>query len=291
MTGTGTGAVQAPPSRTVTGWSGDADYFSFPEHHEFRPEPVVDVLRGRRAGVIFRGMVARDVCAELAARFWDSPDRERRSTEAPSYHLGAYHYHKTTEHYLDESERGAAALDKVLDLPDDPLTTFYTGLAEELAPEGVDVRLARHHGRTASRGLLRSWHGDGRYALDPHEDRSQCTEPRQADFEIQRVVDHEVCALNICLEKGDGGRLLVWNIQPDDASKRRMGLHHTGSPYPTRTLDGIECRWIDVHPGDVYVFNGSHVHAVEPNSDPGTRRTTLAGIFGFIDDGTVVSWT
>ncbi len=291
MTGAGDGPLQAPPSRTVTGWSGDADYFSFPEHRDFRPRLVVDVLRGRRAGVIFRGMVARDLYAELADPVLGQPGpgaAQHRGAQPPPRRVPLPQDHRALPGRV---RTRAAALDKVLDLPDDPLTAFYTGLADELAPEGGGRALARHRGRAASRGLLRSWHGDGRYALDPHEDRSQCTEPRQADFEIQRVVDDEVCALNICLENGDGGRLLVWNIQPDDASKRRLGLHHTGSPYPPRTLEGIECRRIDVHPGDVYIFNGSHVHAVEPNADPGSRRTSLAGIFGFIDDRTVVSWT
>jgi hypothetical protein len=277
--------------RKLTGWSGGTDYFTVREYRTFDPQAVIDVLRGRVAGVIFRGMVAPDSCAALSDRFWNSPDRARRSSEAPSYYLGTYHYHKTTAEYLDESERTAAALERVLDVPGDPVTTVYGGLAEALAAEGTTVRPARQGSREACRALLRSWHGDGRYALEPHEDRAQCTEPKQADFEIQRVLDHQITALNICLENGDGGRLLLWNIQPDDASKRELGLHHTGSPYPTETLEGIECRRLDIAAGDVYLFNGSHVHAVEPNVSRDSRRTTLAGILGFVDDHTVVSWT
>ncbi|MEW1750582.1 hypothetical protein ACIQU1_33295 [Streptomyces angustmyceticus] len=275
----------------LTGWSGDADYFRFRELTTFEPQAVVDVLKGRSAGVVFRNVVATDTCAQLSERFWDSPDRMRRVSVAPSYYLGTYHYHKTTAAYLDESERTGPALERVLDIPEDPLSGFYEGLAKALAPEGVTVRQARHDGRQACRGLLRSWHGAGRYTLDPHEDSSQCTEPGQADFEIQRVLDHHIAALNICLENGDGGRLAVWNIQPDEASKRRLGLHHLGSPYPMDTLEGIERQWIEVNAGDIYVFNGGHIHAVEPNTAADSRRTTVAGILGFIDDETVVSWT
>ncbi|XRQ09025.1 hypothetical protein ACN3XK_73200 [Actinomadura welshii] len=277
--------------RTLTGWSGGTDYFRFPEYQEFRPDAVVDVLRGRVAGVMFRGMVPPQTCAELARRFWASPERRRRGVEAPGYYLGAYHYHRTTEDYLDRSERVAAAIDHVLDVPGDPLTAFYGGLARVLADEGGTVRLAEHRGRKACRGLLRSWHGTGEYSLEPHEDLSQCTEPKQADFEIQRVVDHHSVALNICLENGDGGGLAFWNIRPDLSSRRRLGLHYTGSPYPLETLDGIDKLRIKVGPGDVYVFNGAHVHAVEHGTDPSQRRTTLAGILGFIDDKTLVSWT
>jgi hypothetical protein len=277
--------------RPLTGWSGDAAYFVFREYDRFEPDAVVDVLRGRVAGVMFRGMVAPHTCAELADGFWRSPARRTRGSEAPGYYLGAYHYHKTTEDYLDETTRIAAALDEVLDVADDPLRVFYGGLAAALGPDGVTVRLAEHRGRSACRGLLRSWHGRGEYALAPHEDRSQCLEPRQADFEIQRVARYHPAALNICLANGDGGRLRYWNIRPDEFSRRRLGLHYTGSPYPPATLDGIEQTTVDVAAGDVYVFNGAHVHAVEPDLDPAARRLTLAGILGFVDDATVVSWT
>ncbi|MFE2098647.1 MULTISPECIES: hypothetical protein [unclassified Streptomyces] len=285
-------AVAGPAAgRRLTGFSGDPDYFRFKEYRTFDPRAVVDVLRGRSAGVVFRGAVDPEICAELSARFWDSDDREKRTAVAPSYYLGTYHFHKTTEEYLDESERTTPALEEVLGIERDPLTEFYDGLAGALAPQGVTVRRAEHGGRQACRGLLRSWHAAGEYTLDPHEDSSQCAHPGQADFEIQRVLDHQICALNICLENGDGGRLALWNIQPDEASKRRLGLEHTGSPYPMDTLDGIECQWLEINAGDIYVFNGAHIHAVEPNTSAGSRRTTLAGIFGFVDRDTVVSWT
>ncbi|MEV6766732.1 hypothetical protein AB0N16_40135 [Streptomyces sp. NPDC051105] len=287
MTVTESGAVAVP----LTGWSGSAEYFTFREYDTYRPEAVVDVLLGKVAGVMFRGMVDPETRKELARRFWASTHRKKRGTEAPGYYLGTYHYHKTTETYLEESEQIAPALDEVLDVPGDPTAVFYGGLAEVLAPQGIEVRRARHGDRQACRGLLRSWHGQGEYALAPHEDLAQCTEPQQADFEIQKVAGRHVAALNICLENGDGGRLAYWNIQPDELSKRRLGLHYTGSPYPLESLAGTELTWIDVNPGDVYVFNGAHVHAVEPNTDPDLRRTTLAGILGFTDDSTVVSWT
>jgi len=275
----------------VTGWQGDEDYFRFAEFAEFRPEAVVDVLRGRVAGAVFREMVPPRTRTELARRFWASPMRRVRSADATGYYLGAYHYHRTTAEYLDETERVAAALDEVLDVADDPLAVFYDGLARVLKDEGVTVRLAEHEGRQACRGLLRSWHGQGRYTLDPHEDLSQCTEPKQADFEIQRVTGYHGAGLNICLENGAGGRLAFWNIRPDQASKRRLGLHYTGHPYPLETLAGIDMLWHEVKAGDVYVFNGAHVHAIERCAQESQRRTTLAGILGFIDDKTLVSWT
>lgn len=286
--------TQARTSRepgTLTGWSGDPDYFAFRYYDSFRPEAVLDVLHGRVAGVMFRGMVSAAACAELTARFWASPARRRRGVEAPGFYLGAYHYHKTTAAYLAESVAVATELDAVLAVPGDPLGHFYAGLAGALAAEGARVRRASRGGRLACRALLRSWHGDGEFALAPHEDLAQCGEPKQADFEIQRVARYHVAALNICLENGPGGGLAYWNIQPDEQCKRALGLHYTGSPYPVHSVDGIELQSVDVRPGDVYVFNGAHVHAVRPCTDPTTRRTTLAGILGFVDETDVVTWT
>lgn len=274
----------------VTGWFGDEAYFTFREFHDFRPEEVVDVLKGRVAGVIFRGMVSPEVCEQIASRFWANPSIKERGSP-PGHYLGTYHYHKPTARYLDESAEVAAPLADVLDVPGEPLGRFRRGLSDALAPEGAVFRLAAKDGRQACMALLRSWHGRGEFALVPHEDRSQCSEPQQADFEIQQILGYQPAALNICLENGRGGRLFYYNIQPDDESKRRLGLHYTGSPYPPGAVDGFEPLRVDIRPGDVYVFNGAHVHAVEPNVDPEARRTTLAALLGFIDDKTVVSWT
>ncbi|SHF59426.1 2OG-Fe(II)-dependent halogenase WelO5 family protein [Streptoalloteichus hindustanus] len=275
----------------VTGWSGDTRYFRFAERDEFDPQTVKDVLDGAVAGVIFRGVIAPPVCRELAERFWASPRRRRRSSEAPSYYIGAYHYGKPTQQYLSEADETASAVDDVLAGPDDPVRHFTQALAQVLGEQGTTLRRARHGPQQAGRVLLRSWHAHGEYALEPHEDLSQCTDPRQHDFEIQRVARHRVCAVNICLENGDGGRLVYWNIQPDRETRTRLGVRHTGAPYPVDQLDGVERQWIEVGQGDLYVFNGSHIHAVEPSTEPGQRRTTAASLLGRVDRNTVVTWT
>jgi hypothetical protein len=277
-------------SAVVSGWTGDSDYFVLAESHEFQPERVVDVLRGRIAGVIFRGMVSTGTCEAIAQRFWSSPQLRERGSEEPNYYLGTYHYHKTTEQYLDESAATVAEIENVLDLPGEPMEPFRRGVAAALGPD-ITFRLAQHDGREACQALLRSWRGSGQFALQPHDDLSQCREPKQADFEIQRVGGFRPAALNICLENGAGGRLCYWNVQPDDVSKRRLDVYYTGWPYPPESLAGYEMTSVEINQGDVYVFNGAHVHAVEPNTDEEARRTTLAGLFGFVDDSTVVFWT
>jgi hypothetical protein len=282
---------EMPATDRLTGWSGSAQHFRFDEVEGLRAEAVVAVLRGQVAGVVFRNLVPAGICAELARRFWSSSDRQQRGEEAPGYYLGAYHYHKTVGAYLDDCEATRRAVEEVLDLPGDPLDELHQGLSKALAQEGVEFRLARHAGRSANRAILRSWHGQNRFALAPHEDLGQCTEPRQAEFEIQRTVGHTITALNMCLENGEHGELVLWNLVPDEATRHRLGLHHTGSPYPLELLDEVESVRLPVSPGDVYLFNGAHIHAVEPESDPQARRLTLSAILGFVDERTVVSWT
>lgn len=121
---------------------------------------------------------------------------------------------------------------------------------------------------------------------------SQCSDPRQADFEIQGVADFEVAALNINLRSSaDGGRLIVWNIKPDAAAKRRLGISYEGVPYPLDSLKTVERLAVNVKDGDAYLFNSGHVHAVEPIAGADSRRTAIAALLGFIDHRTVVSWT
>jgi hypothetical protein len=291
LTKTASSALSEAAEPVMTGWSGGAGYFRFTEFDGLRPAAIVDVLRGRALGAVFRGAVTPATCEQIAARFWASPAGRSRGGEAPIRYLGAYHYHKPTSVYLNECEAIAAAFDEAMAVGDDPLEAVYGGLAGALTGQGITVRRAEHDGRQAARGVLRSWFGRGEFALVPHEDRGQCREPGQSDFEIQRVLGYCICALNICLENGTGGRLRIWNMQPDDVTKRRLGTFYSGSPYPVSSLEGTETIRLDIHQGDIYIFNGSHVHAVEPNTVPGTRRTTLSGFFGLIDDTTVVSWT
>jgi hypothetical protein len=276
----------------LTGSQGDSDYFRFREYSELSADPVLDVLHGKVLGVIFRSVIDPEASRQLVERFWDSPARTLRIgevCESQGYNLGAYHYHKPTEQYLRESAEVADHINRLLDVPNEPSKMFRRVLAERLAQDGAELRPSAKDGRSSCPLLMRHWTLGGKFALQPHEDASQCREPKQADFEIQRVLDHKVCAVNMCLENGVGGRLVMWNIVPDDESKTKLGLYYSGSPYPVETLDGIESVWLDVRPGDIYVFNGEHVHGVE-SSVEGAKRTTLAWNMGFCDDRTVVMW-
>lgn len=275
----------------VTGLQGTPDYFRVVEATEVVPSLVVDVLRGRRLGVVFRDVVPSASRQALITNFLTSPGRRTRGADAPGEYLGAYHYGKTIGDYLDETDAVQAELRAALDVPAEPLAALYDGLREALAGDGIDFRPACHEGREACPGIFRSWKGQRDFALEPHEDRGQCEDPRQTGFEIQRVVDHSILGLNICLDNGSDGGLIVWNLRPDKETRERLGVLYTGSPYRTDWLTGVEQLRLKVRPGDIYLFNAGHVHAVEPVRDPQARRVTLSGILGLADDRTAIAWT
>lgn len=273
------------------GWNGDGGYFRFIEQigPEYDFSSVLDVLQGRVVGVIYRGMIVPEICASILDSFRNSPDRVRRDTDAPGDYLGTVHFLRRTSDYLDSAVEATRAFTAVVG-PNDPLTLFWNALNNSLGIIGARQRVARHDGRSACPGLIRSLSGSEGYALPPHEDASQCADPQQAGFEIQKVLGFEIAAINICIESAVDGKLAVWNLKPSEAFKRWLGISYSGFPYPLHALDGIGRLDITINVGDVYVFNAGHVHAVDPITVPGSRRTTIAALFGFISSDTVVSW-
>jgi hypothetical protein len=278
----------------LAGWSGDADYFRFVESDRLDPDLVLDVLRGKHVGVVFRDVIDRDAAAELVRRFWASPMRKRRGgevCESLGYYVGAYHYHKPTAQYLDESAEVADYLAEVLDVPNEPTRVFRELVDSRLGADGARLRLSEQDGLPGCPVLIRHWNATGPFALQPHEDFSQLGWPEQTGFEIQRTTRYVVGAVNMCLENSSGGgRLVLWNVIPDEPSRRRLGLELAGSPYPVEVTEGHEAIWLEIRTGDIYMFNGSHVHGVEA-SPADAQRTTMAWNMGFCDDDNVVIWT
>jgi hypothetical protein len=275
-------------SRTqVTGAAADESYFHFEERQGFSPEEVIEVLNGKYLGVIYRNVVDTQIVASLLQDFWLNPATSRRS-DAPSRFLGTYHFNKSVEDYLAESAEVNPSVERLVKTPGSPWVWFRTAVADRLRRDGVALRVAEMADQKACLALVRSWDAEGEFSLYPHEDMSQCEDPRQAGFEIQHVVNHEVCAVNMCLANGPGGRLVIWNMRPDEATRERLHIRYTGFSYPPAELAGISQLRIDVNAGDIYVFNGAYIHAVERTQGV---RATISFFIGHLDDQTVATWT
>lgn len=206
-------------------------------------------------------------------------------------YVGVFHYNKDLDSYLKEAAQAERELDRLFGAGVNPQQAFLDELRRPVAGLGEgQVRVAEHRGRKASRFVMRSWTTRKQFSLLPHEDAAQCRSHKQAGFEIQRAARNAIMSVNICVENSGGGGLRIWNIQPDDASRRRLGLDETGSPYPLESLDGHDSQLIDVRPGDMYCFNAKTVHAVEAMRGAQNRRATIAFLMARLDPATVLYW-
>ncbi|GID93990.1 AMP-binding protein [Amorphoplanes digitatis] len=282
------GSAHTGRTTGLSGWSGPADYFRLVERTSFDPADAVRVLRGEVAGVVFRQAYSPAEVARILDRFRAHPAAVQRDDDAAGIYLGAYHYQKTTADYLADARSTREAVEQVLWFEGSPWRAFREGLATYLRGSGVTLRPAGHDGGQACLGVARSWAGRGDFALVPHEDGAQCAHPAQAGFEVQLVPGYQVGAVNLCLANEGGGRLVFWNIKPDDPGRRRFHTQLDGGPYPVSALAGIPSISLDVGPGDLYVFNAGHVHAVTPSRGP---RATASMLLGHRDDDTVITWT
>jgi hypothetical protein len=275
----------------VSGKVRSAESFRFVEAETFNPRDITRVLRGELAGCIFRGAISAPLCREIARNFWSHPLRRQRSDDVPAYFLGTYHYRKPLDDYFAEAAAYREAARDVFAGCENVFERVVSSVSTVLAEDHVSIRVAEHNGRRASEFVMRSWCGPGRFSLQPHEDGAQLSCAVQRGFEIQRVADSAVVAVNLCVENPGAGELHFWNIEPDAESRARLGLEETGYPYPTALLDGFDKLTIPIRVGDVYFFNGGHVHAVGAQETTTGFRSTISSLMGFADPRTVIYWS
>jgi len=276
----------------ITGRVYPAEYFRIGEFTRLDPAEIVRVMRGEVAGCIFRGVMDPALCTGITANFWKSPKLRQRGDAVPAYYVGTYHYGKELGLYCDEAADTRDALHALFDGGRNVFSELMDSVRAELARDGVELRVAQYRGRPAGEFVVRSWSGGGQFALAAHDDAAQLTAKKQAGFEIQEVASNALAAVNMCLQNGAaGGQLVYWNIEPDVATRRALGLEETGYPYHAEWLEGFERIDLPIHAGDIYFFNGKLIHAVQAQSQPGEYRSTVSFLMGLKDPRTAIYWT
>lgn len=223
--------------------------------------------------------------------FRTHPDLYFRESDAPANYVGAFHFGKSLQHYLNEAAAADQVLDTLFEDTQHLWSKFFRWFSREAEKSDSVFRAAEYENQKASRFVMRSWQGCGDYALKPHEDAAQCKAPEQSDFEIQKAADNAIVACNVCIENSPGGNLHYWNIIPDDASRLELEISVTGSPYPLDMLTDIDKQVVRIGVGDIYCFNGKAVHAVEALADHRKSRSTISFLMARRDKNTIIHWT
>ncbi len=280
-------------SVSITGKVFSEDYFRINEFTALNAAEIVRVMRGEVAGCIFRGAMDPALCEVITKNFWASPHLRQRGDAVPAYYVGTYHYGKELGLYCDEAEKTRDALHDLFDGGRNVFAELMAEVRAELAKAEVELRVAEHEGRAAGEFVARAWSGDGKFSLAAHDDAAQLFAKKQAGFEIQDVGRGDAfAAVNMCLQNGaEGGQLVYWNIEPDMATRRALGLEETGYPYQPEWLENFDRIDLPIHAGDIYFFNGKLIHAVQAQAKAGEFRSTISFLMGLKDDKTAIYWT
>ena len=273
------------------GQSHDQKYFRFHESATIDFDSIHQILRGKLLGTIIHNAIPSKDREIVAQNFWNSEVAKQRNDGVPAITIGAYHYKKTLNEYFDQVEQFKPHVDKLFHGANHFVNSFINSLTIYFSKKNIHFRLAKHNERYASRFVLRTCNSMSDFIILPHDDVAQCRTHNQKDFEITKIPNHEMVAVNMCLENFNDGELVMWNIQPNDATRKKLNIEETGYPYPAYLADDYEKITIPIQVGDIYCFNGRNIHAVYSKLKTERFRTTITFFMGFIDNQTIIYWT
>lgn len=261
-------------------------------------EPFLDDLCQDRdpiwAAHIVRRAASVETCSRIAQNFRSLIAQHGTQRRPDGYvtvdQVGATQFRKSAAEYIEQCARaqaGVAALfrDVASGEQDTPLLTGW--LTAALAARGYDLGPALFAGGQAGLCVARSWRNTGAFALEPHEDAAQLADVAEDGFEIATV--RRVFASIACIEPGDGGDLILWDLVPDDRLRAALGVMRTGYPYPAALLAEIPAVRVSLAQGDVAIIDASRIHAVEAVRDG--MRISMGRFLGRTSDRRIVWWT
>jgi hypothetical protein len=283
-------------SITLQGTVHSDSYFQILERREIDWQAWIDVLRGKVAGAIFRGVLRQELCQQICHNFWHGATLEGESVSLPAHakaFLGASIGKPPLESYFREVEKNRKDVESLFVNTGDFYRSLIEDMRRHLADEGCSLRVAEHNGRQAGKYKIRSWRNTGNFVIVPHDDVGVLKAPHLRDFEVGKL--DRVIGVLICLENGTGGDLHYWNISPDDETREALGFksestNYDSFGYPLEALGDFDKITLPINAGDIYLFDVTKVHAVGCKTNDEVNRTTIAWSMGFLDPTTVLHW-
>jgi len=278
-------------SQVIEGDVFQDDVFIFDQSYNLDLDLFYQVMKGKSCGAILRNIIPEEICSKITNNFWRNPGLYKRETDSPAHYVGAFHYGKDLEEYLDESKDSNQYLHGLFEGTINVFDKIIIALRRMFSEKGINFRVASYKNRSASEFVMRSWAGTGHYSLHPHEDAAQCEAPNQLGFEIQKAAKNTLISVNICLKNSPTeGNLHYWNIMPNSRCRNILGLTYKGSPYPVDSLLNISNQNIPIRIGDIYFFNGKAIHGVSSSKKINDRRFTISFLMAQLDEETIIYW-
>lgn len=275
----------------ISGKLKNDSYFKFHESALMDFGKIHDVLTGNILGTITHDVITKKDCQTICNNFWNNKAVDERRDGVPAISIGAYHYKKKLDDYFRQVEDCKRDVDDLFSGTDNIVDTLISKFTDYFASKNIHFRLASHNDRAASKFVMRSCNTRSGFVISPHDDVAQCRTVDQKGFEIEKIPDFEMVAVNICLENHNCGELYIWNIQPDNKTRAALNIQESGYPYPPYLLVDFERKIIPIRSGDIYCFNGRNIHAVKSKIISDKYRTTITFFMGYIDDNTIIYWT
>ena len=252
--------------------------------------PTTEALRcvfdGETPAVHVRNYLSRSSCEQITARFLNNPATRPRSDDVAGLVLGPSSFGRPPGDYFAEVTASRLPVEQLFHGSEETIVRALGDIQRAVWPKVV--RPALWQGRRAGTVRALQWLGTGRFALEPHDDQAQLSHPALDGFEIADV--RRSIAINIYPTAGKGGGLVMYNFRPDSAARMRLGIEHSGYPYPPEAVAEAATTTLEIRDGDMVVLDGTFVHAVQ--STFGDEPRLLLNFFaGAIDERTVITWT
>lgn len=207
------------------------------------------------------------------------------------YQIGATQFQKTASEYFEECAVSKPNVEKLLSGIDDPKVVagfmLEADFKKYFSRKNIRFGPSTYEGEKVNLFTARLWNNPVELSLQAHDDLAQLSVAQRDNYDIGKV--EIVIASNLCVYNQCNSKLLLWNIAPDEQTKKQLDLDCTGYPYPQSCLEGIDYLTVKTNPGDLYFINANHVHAV--SKEKRNERITLGRFIGQVSPDRVEYWT